>query len=248
MELLPVRRDLTFRSTSGAELPMDIYCPAPPHDQPLPVVVMPMAYPDPTARVRAYGPMTSWAQLMAASGMAAVVYGTEAPEEDVHALIAHLRANAAALGVDSDRFGLFATSANVTVALSTLMRDPRSRCGVLLYGYTMDMDGSTIVADMAKQFGFVNACAGKTIDDLPADVPILFVRAGRDRFPGLNAALDSVIERALARNLPLSVINHATGAHGFDLDEHTPISHAVVQHVLAFLQLHLGRAPIPGRT
>ena len=240
MEALPVRRDLTFRSTSGAELLMDVYYPSLSPDQPVPLVLMPMAYPDPTARVRLYGPLTSWAQLMAASGMAAVVYGNEAPEEDVHALLRHLRAAAAALGLDVDRFGLFATSGNVTVGLSTLMRDRRLRCGVLLYGYTMDMDGSTTVADMARQFGFVNACVGKSIDDLPADVSILFVRAGRDQFPGLNAALDRVIERALARNLPLSLINHAAGAHGFDLDEDTAISRGVVQQVLAFLRLHLG--------
>jgi hypothetical protein len=157
----------------------------------------------------------------------------------VHALLRHLRADAAALGLDVDRFGLFATSGNVTVGLSTLMRDRRLKCGALLYGYTMDMDGSTAVADIARQFGFVNACAGKSIDDLPADVSILFVRAGREQFPGLNAALDRVIERALARNQPLYLINHATGAHGFDLDEQTALSRGIVQQVLAFLQLHL---------
>jgi hypothetical protein len=200
---------------------------------------MPMAYPDPTAKVRLFGPLTSWAQLIAASGMAAVVSGNEAPEEDVHALLRHLRADATALGLDVDRFGLFAASGNVTVGLSTLMRDRRLRCGVLLCGYTMDMDGTTAVADMAREFGFVNACVGKSIDDLPDDVSILVVRAGRDQSPGLNAALDRVIERALSRNLPLSLINHAAGAHGFVLDEHTAISRGVIQQVLAFLQLHL---------
>jgi hypothetical protein len=239
MEALAVRRDLTFRSTSGAELLMDVYYPSPSPAQPPPLVLMPMAYPDPTARVRFYGPLTSWARLMAASGMAAVVSGTETPEDDVHALLRHLRTDAAALGVDVDRLGLFAASGNVTVGLSTLMRDRRLRCGALLCGYTMDIDGSTTVADAARELGFVNACVGKSIDDLPADIPILFVRAGRDQFPGLNAALDRVIERALARNLPLWLINHAAGAHGFDLDEPTAMSRAVVQQVLAFLQIHL---------
>lgn len=239
MESLPVRRDMTFRAASGTELLMDVYYPSFSPDQPPPLVLMPMAYPDPTARVRVFGPLTSWAQLMAASGTAAVVYGTEAPEEDVHALLRHLRTHAAALGLDSDRVGLFATSANVTVALSALMRDRRLRCGALLYGYTMDLDGSTFVADMARQFGFVNACAGKSIADLPSETPLLFVRAGRDEFRGLNAALDKVIERALASNLPLSLINHAAGVHGFDLDEHTAIARGIVQHVLAFLRLHL---------
>jgi hypothetical protein len=107
----------------------------------------------------------------------------------------------------------------------------------------MDLDGSTNVADTARQLGFVNACVGKSPDDLPADVALLFVRAGRDQFPGLNAALDKVIERALTRNLPLSLINHAAGAHGFDLDEHTVISRGIIRQVLAFLRLHLSVEP-----
>ncbi len=48
-----------------------------------------------------------------------------------------------------------------------------------------------------------------------------------------------VVARVLARNLPVSLVNHATGGHGFDLDEDTPVSRGIVQQVLAFLQLHL---------
>jgi dienelactone hydrolase len=239
MDVLRVRRDLTFRSTSGAGLLMDVYYPSVTPSPPLPTMLLPVAYPAPMARVRAYGPVTSWARLMAASGMAAVVYGAESPEEDVHAVLRQLRSDAEALGLDMDKFGLFATSGNVTVALSVLMRDRRVRCAALLYGYTMDMDGSTAVADMGRQAGFGNACAGKSPDDLPDGVPMLFIRAGRDQFPGVNEALDKVIARALARNLPLSLVNHAAGEHGFDLDENTAIARGIVQHVLAFLRLHL---------
>lgn len=239
MDVLRVRRDLTYRSTSGAGLPMDVYYPSVSPTQHPPTILLPMAYPDPTARVRTYGPLTSWARLMAASGMAAVVYGAEAPEEDVHAVLRQLRSDADALSLDIERFGLFAASGNVTVALSALMRDRQVRCAALLYGYTMDMDGSTAVADMGREAGFVNACAGKSPDDLPDGMPMLLIRAGRDHFPGLNEALDNLVARALARNLPLSLINHATGAHGFDLDENTAISRGIVQQVLAFLRLHL---------
>jgi hypothetical protein len=238
METLHVRRDLVFRSASGAELPMDVYYPSL-SSQPVPLIIMPLAYPDPTGGARHFGPLTSWAQLVAASGMAAIVYGTEAPDEDTQALLRYLRTDAATLHLDSDRFGVFAVSGNVTVALSTLMRDRHLKCAALMYGYTMDLDGATGVADMARQFGFANACAGRSPDDLPADVPILFVRAGRDQFPGVNAALDTVIVQALARNLPISFINHAAGAHGFDVDEETTMSRGIIQQVLTFLRLHL---------
>jgi hypothetical protein len=69
-------------------------------------------------------------------------------------------------------------------------------------------------------------------------VPVLPVRAGRVTFPGLNAALDAVLARALERNLPLWLINHATGNHGFDLDEDTPVSRGIIRQALGFLQTH----------
>lgn len=239
MDVVHVRRDLTYRAVSGSGLLMDVYSPSASPNHRLPIVLLPMAYPDPAARVRAYGPLTSWARMMAVSGMAAVVYGAETPEEDVHAALRHLRSDAHALRIDSNRVGLFATSGNVTVALSALMRDKTMRCAAMLYGYTMDMDGSTAVADMSRQAGFVNACAGKSVDDLPDRTAMLFIRAGRDHLPGLNQALDRVVARAVARNLPVSLINHATGSHGFDLDENTAISRGIVQQVVAFLQLYL---------
>jgi hypothetical protein len=237
MEAPPTRRGVTFRAASDAGLLMEIYYPS--AAQRPPFVVLPMAYPDPAARVRTYGPFTSWARLLAASGMAAAVYGTESPAEDVHAVLRHVRANADGLGVDPDRIGCLASSGNATVGLSTLMRDRRLACAAFLYGYTMDLDGSTAVADASARFGFVDACAGRSFDDLPSDVPMLFVRAGHDGCPGLNPALDAVVRRAIARNLPVSFVNHAAGAHGFDLDDSTAGSRRVVRQVLAFLQLHL---------
>jgi hypothetical protein len=91
---------------------------------------------------------------------------------------------------------------------------------------------------MGRQYGFVDACAGKSVDDLPSGVPMLFVRAGQDD-PGLNDAMDNVIVRSLARNLPLTLVNHATGAHGFEYDEDSPVSRAIIAQVLAFLRAQL---------
>lgn len=238
-DALPMPRGLVYRAASGTELLMDVYLPSA-SEAPPPVVVLPMAYPDPAARVRAYGPSTSWARLLAASGMAAVIYGPEAPAADIHAVLQHLRANADPLGLDLDRIGLLASSANVTVGLSALMRDRHLTCAAFLYGYTMDLGGSTAVADASAQFGFANACAGRSVDDLPTDTPMLFVRAGRDAFPGLNAALDELVRQAVGRNLPVSLVNHATGAHGFDLDDRSPEGWRVVEQVLWFLQRGTG--------
>jgi hypothetical protein len=70
-------------------------------------------------------------------------------------------------------------------------------------------------------------------------MPLFLVRAGRERFEGLNDALDRFLARALARNLPVTLVNHATGSHAFDLDDDGATSREVVKQALAFLRFHL---------
>jgi len=85
---------------------------------------MTVGYPDPGFRMRSFGPLTSWARLLAASGMAAVVYGCETPERDARAVLRRVRDDAGDLGLDPGRVGLFAASGNAPVGLSLLMGDP----------------------------------------------------------------------------------------------------------------------------
>jgi hypothetical protein len=68
----------------------------------------------------------------------------------------------------------------------------------------------------------------------------LFVRAGRDQFAGLNDAMDGVIAAGLARNLPVSMVNHPGGIHAFDLEEDSEASRGIIRQVSSFLRLHLG--------
>jgi hypothetical protein len=239
IDAVPAPREFTYRSAGGSALPMCVYFPLLDRAVHAPVVLLPLAYPDPEGRFRTFGPVTSWARLCARSGIAAVIYGTETPHEDVHAALRHLVSHAEPYGLDTARLGVLATSANVTVALSLLMRGERVRCAALLYGYTFDLEGSTTVTDMSRQFGFVDACHGRSVQDLPGDVQLLVVRAGQDRFPGLNDALDRMIAGALSRNLPLTLINHAAGGHAFDVDEDTDTSRGIIRLVLAFLRSQL---------
>lgn len=240
MDDVPVRRDIVYKTTAGPALLMDIYYP--PEARPgtrVPLVVIILGFPDPESGGRMFGPLTSWARLIAMSGMAAAIYGTSTPAEDVHDVFAYLRENAAPLGINPRRIGVYAASANVPVGLSLLMRDADCRCATLLCGYTFDVEGSTAFAEASRQYGFVNATAGRSIDELPAGVPLFVLRAGREHSPGLNAALDQFAARALARNLPLTFVNHATGAHAADMDDDTDATRRIVRQVLAFLRLHL---------
>ena len=241
MDTVAVRRDLPYQDTADGALVFDLYQPlhVEPGTQP-PVAVIVMGYPDPTGFYRHVGWATSWARLLAVSGIATVIYATREPDADIHTVLRHLRDRAADLGVDGERIGILACSANVVAALSALLAGSPARCAVLLYGYTMDLDGSSGVAAASQQFGFANACAGKSVDDLAPDVPLFLVRAGREHFPGVNEALDRFAATAIARNLPITVVNHATGPHGFDLEDGSDASRAVIRQALSFVGLHLG--------
>jgi dienelactone hydrolase len=185
----------------------------------------------------------SWARLLAASGMAAITYTNHEPAADLDTLLEHVRQNAASLSVDPQRLGAWASSGHVPLALSLLMsgcESPRFTCAVLCYGYTLDLDGSTAVADASRAWGFANPAAGKSVDDLSGDVPLFLARAGQDGLAGLNDALDRFLARAVARNLPITFTNHPEGPHAFDMTHDSETTRRIVQQVLTFLQSHLG--------
>ncbi len=124
MERASVRRDEAYRMTDEGPLMMDIYSPQDmKNGERVPVVVVALGYPDPKGFYRQMGWAVSWAQLIAASGRAAVIYGTRDPADDIHAVLRHIRNNAAEFGIDENRIGILAASANVVVALSALMQD-----------------------------------------------------------------------------------------------------------------------------
>jgi hypothetical protein len=234
-----VRRDLKYQEGDNS-LVMDLYEPLHPvADVRPPVVVIVMGYPDPTGFYRYVGWATCWARMLAVSGVATVIYATREPAADIHTLLQYLREHATALGIDGDRIGILACSANVVVALSALLAGSPVRCAALVNGLTMDLDGGTGVAAAYTMFGFVNACAGKSVDDLATGIPLFLVRSGRDQVPGLNEALDRFIAATMRRNLPVAFVNHPTAPHAFDVDDDSEASRRIIRQVLSFLCVHL---------
>ena len=247
MEAVAVRRDEPYRVTDAGPLTMDLYYP--PDSKAgarTPAVIFVTGFSDVGAeqmlgcKFKEMGSFVSWAQLVAASGLVAITYANREPG-DVHAVLHHAQQNAASLGIDGNRIGIWACSGHGPNALSVLMKHGRDglACAVLAYAYTLDLDGSTRIADAAKQFRFVTPAAGKSGNDLPRDLPLFVARAGQDEMPGLNDALDRFVATAMTANLPVTVINHALGPHAFDLFDDTRISRDIVKQVLAFLRFHL---------
>ena len=256
MERAVVRGDIVYRTTAAGPLTMDLYRPADAAGGArLPAVIFVAGYND-VGYEKVFGRKfkdmamsVSWGQLVAASGMVAIAYTNREPVDDLDALLVYVRENAAALGIDERRVGVWATSGNVPLALWALMRreqmaapgpkGPGLRCGALLYGFMLDLDGATGVTDAAQSFRFTNPNAGASLEDLGKDLPLLIVRAGQEQFPGLNDSIDRFFATALTLNRPITLVNHATGPHAFDLLDDSDTSRAIIRQVLDFLQASL---------
>ena len=243
-----IQRNLEFRAADGGVLSMDLYYPSTAsRDSALPAVVIVAGYPDEGfqkvvgCRFKEMGSSISWGRLLAASGIAAITYTNRQPAADFHALLEHVRWNGPSLGIDANRIGVWASSGNVPLALSALMRDGGEslKCAILCYGYMLDLDGATGVADAARTFGFVNPCAGRSVADLASDIPLFVVRAGRDQMPRLNETLDRFLLGALGCNLPMTLVNHADAPHAFELFHDSAESREIVRQILGFFRFRL---------
>jgi len=247
MENVTVRRDVAY-GPPDAGVAMDIYYPPnDTEDRRWPAVIVVAGYPgtmEPRRTPLTYkeiGWTVSMCQLIAMSGMAAIAYTNRDPVADLRAVFEHVHADAGSLRIDPARIGVLAVSGNVPTALTTIMRDAvrPPACAAFGYGFLLDLDGTTHVADAARQFGFVNPAAGRTVSDLRRDVPLFITRAGRDQFPGMTASIDGFVRQALAENLPITVVNHAEGPHAFDLFDDSRTSRDIVRQTLRFLRQHL---------
>ncbi|MEO7733111.1 MAG: hypothetical protein ABIY55_19265 [Kofleriaceae bacterium] len=229
-----VERDHVYPTEHGP-LGFDLYRPPQP-DRPGPAIVFVSGLADPGVVAMFGKPLKDcassigWARLVAASGIAGITYLNRTPA-DVTALIRHLRAEAGTLGIDPARIGVWACSGHAPNALGVIAHE-RIACAALLYGYLLDPDGATS-ADPAMQYFAMPAVS---IDELPRAMPMLVVRAGKDTTPGLDERLQRFVAAARARELAITLIDHAEAPHAFDLVDDSPATHAVIDDVLAFLR------------
>jgi acetyl esterase/lipase len=106
-----------------------------------------------------------------------------------------------------------------------------------LYGYTTDLDDHGEVAAASAQYRFVQP--RKVELEALSRTPLLLVRAGRDEVPGLNTSLDRFVPRAVAANVPLTLVSYPEGPHAFDILDASTGSRSAIRQVLAFLRTHL---------
>ena len=206
----------------------------------LPMVVFVLGFSDAAIhaaagfRPRESGFYRSWSELVVASGMAAITYGTIDPLRDLQQLLDHLQEHQSDLRVDSSRVAFWACSGNAPTAVSLLQRNSNVCGAALSYPFTLDLPGSRTVAEAAARFGFAHD-AEATIEQLE-DRALFLARAGRESFPALNESLDAFATESIQRNHPLTLMNHPHGPHAFDVEDPSERSREIITAILQFFR------------
>lgn len=219
-----VERRLAYPAAEGRTLRFDLHRPA--GAGPFPLVVLCNGAGDaPQREMRAMAGYESWARLLAAQGMAAVVpeAGISKALADMRALLRHLAGSGAPAGLDRNRLAIWASSSDGPAAVQ-LLSAPQANvaAAVLLYA----------VGDAAE---------------VPEKLPVLLVRAGSDG-AAWNEALDRMAGQAEARGAAWTVLRAQGLVHAFDLLDPGPESWGAVRGAVSFLRERLaasGGPPLP---
>ena len=244
MHRAKVRRNVLY--DRAQKLRMDVYRPRTARAR-LPAVLLG----GPPGFGRASGQKMGWAQLIAASGMAAVAFDIRsdqyvtrprAPSADVATALAYVRAHARALGIDPDRLCTLGFSIGTAPwHLYATMRDPQPwlRCNIVYYAL-LDFEDTSLSIDpaLAKEFAALTYLR-RNGSRIP---PMLIVKAGREENAGINESIDRFGAVARTVHADVRVITNAAATHGFDATgRSTARARGVIRETLRFLRARLAR-------
>jgi len=252
MKRVKIQKNLTYKSVAGAELKMDVY--TAPNSRPSagrPAVIFIHGGWIPSnlrTKPKDWGAYVSFGELVAASGLVGITFNhrfyswtsLSDSQSDVMDLISYVRNNAKRLGVDKDRIVLWAVSAG-GIFLSQPLRDtpPYIRC---LIGYYAELDlqnergavPASVSSETLREYSPVYH-----LNQSSAKIPPIFIaRAGLDEVNFLNDGLDRFVQTALRKNVTVDFANHATGHHGFDVQDNNDRSREIIKRTIEFIKAH----------
>jgi dienelactone hydrolase len=205
------KQDVKYGSAGGETLAMDVYRPTHPTASRLPAIVF---FNRARGENRHYYFYSGWAERAAASGLVAILpdLGDETAPRDFGILLTYLTEHAAELGIQSDAIAVYAGSSNVGTALPVVeaSNERRVRSAVMVYGTA-------------------------PITEFRRDLPILFVRAGLDR-PDVNRRITELASLGISQNAPVTLLNHSTGHHGFEIFDDTDATRQVIDRIIEFVK------------
>jgi acetyl esterase/lipase len=251
MEKVRVISNLKYSEVDNPHLRMDVYIP--PELKPQerrPVVVFVHGGAGPENKPKDWGIFQSWGRLLAAAGMVAAAFThrfSPPPQSllaeaasDVDSAINYLRSNAESIHANADHIGVCAWSSGGALLRPLLTKKPPLVRCVLAFYAMLDLQQYAPAGDAARLqlLGEYSAIAALA-EDSTMMTPMWIARAGRDEVPMLNEALDRFTARALAVNAPITVINHPSGAHGFDNQNDDERSREIIRSAIEFMRTHL---------
>src|SRR5438445_165687 len=247
-----VTRDLVYRVDGERTLHLDVYRPAvKAGPRPAVFLVSGDAPEEVISRAKDWGVYRSYGQHLAANGLVGVAFDHRSSERftrtgdvaaDVAAAIAYVRERADEHGVDPARIGVWVFSAGGPFGIAPLLRErpPWLRCLAGLYT-VWDLaplqSSEDHAADAIRRWSAVTALE-RDPTGLP---PILVARAGRDREPILSGT-DRFLARGRVAGADVTLLDHPTGQHGFDIRDDDDRSRAIIRETLAFFVQRLTAA------
>ena len=243
MDAASTQRDVVYKTAGDQPLHMDVYSPPGP-PRPRPAVLLVHGGPLPQPGAKNMGVFRSYGKVLAASGYVAVAFDHRFlgpgrlvdAGQDVADLVAHVRANAAALGVDADRIAIWAFSGGGPLLAAPLRERPPWLRAVLAYYAVLDLQqpppgaDSGLSAELRERFSPIRA-----LGDAKSAPPLLVARAGLDH-PWLNGGTDRFVQEALANGATLDLLNHPEGRHGFDILDDDARTKEILRRTLDFLR------------
>jgi acetyl esterase/lipase len=228
MDQVKVQTDVTYKMAEGAAIKLDVYHPADQKDgEHRPAVLF--------GGAKAYPQWTGWGHLLAASGLVVVTYDLRLPPSaskadalsDANDLIAYVRANADALGVDKDRLALFGVSTSGRYSESAVMKGTPAYIGAIVsyYGPLDDEDTSVSPLEIVRsQHGQV--------------APMLIANAGH-MDTEIEASIERFVAEAKVQGVSLQYLVHGEAFIGFDLSSNDNRSRQIIAQTVDFLKQHL---------
>lgn len=254
MDKVQVERDLVYKHAGSKDLKMDIYRPG---DAPMKLPAILFIHggflpPNLRTEPKDWRIFSDYGRLVAASGFVGVTFNhrlyeswmsVENSTSDLADAIAYVRNHADSYGVDKDRIVLWAFSGGGPL-LSLAIRDPQPyiRCMVSYYALLDLLESEkesrgTLSEQSLLEFSPLHQLQVST----RPIAPLFIARMGQDH-PNITASVDHYITAALARNMTLTVSNDPRGQHGFDVEDDTDASRAVIQETMEFVKVHAAAA------
>jgi hypothetical protein len=251
MENVIINKNIEYFAGQGTSLTVDMYYPpAFKFESNLPAVLVIFGYSNSATKKLVGGILKdwswyiSWGKLIAASGMAALIYETDSPEKDLDILLQFFQDRGDEFCIDKNRLGIYSCSANVPTALVNCMDETRKyfRCAAFYYGFFLMTDTEDIpeIESLSEKMGFSTPQLNDALK-LRDDLPLLIVRAGLDNTPHLNSTIDHFISKAVSQNLPINFINYPKGQHGFDAYDDNDQSREIIKKTIDFWKFHLAK-------